>query len=278
MNKFDINVKKSAKISEILLNFGFSYNNIYKILRNKDVRVDGQRTGVDSLVLPGQNLTVFSVYEPNKKFNIVFEDENVVVVNKLSGLEVEGEEGLEGKIAGAIAVHRIDRNTEGLLIMAKNPEAERELLSAIKRQKFEKKYLAEVVGKTNFNGERYSAYLLKDSKSSLVKIYDRFVQGSVKIETIFKTLKNGNETSVIEATLITGKTHQIRAHLAFLGHPIVGDGKYGKNADNKKFKEKNQKLNCYFLKLDGLEGNLAYLNKKSFKKIPEWAEGIKNIW
>lgn len=274
MEKIEIKVKHDEKISNILLEYGFSYNNINKLLRNKDVRVDNQKTNTDDFVFSGQVLIIFSPSLPKQKFDIVYEDDNVYVINKLSGIEVEGESGLEGKIPGAIAVHRLDRNTEGLLVMAKNKVAEKILLEAIKAQAFEKRYLAEVVGQAEFSGKKYSAYLLKDSKNSVVKIYDNFVQGSVKIETIFKTIKKGSQSSIVEARLITGKTHQIRAHLAYLGHAIIGDGKYGKNEDNKKFKERTQKLHCYYLKLGGLYGELEYLNNKTFKKLPTWAEGI----
>lgn len=277
MEKIEIKVKNTDKLSNVLLNYGFSYNNINKIIRNKDVRVDGTRTNVDGIVFSGQVLTVFVTNLPQDKFKKVYEDDNILVIDKMSGIEVEGEDGLEGKIPGAIAVHRLDRNTEGVLVMAKNKQAEKELSEAIKKQLFEKKYLAEVVGKTDFKGEKYSAYLVKDSKTSSVKIYNNFVQGAVKIETIFKTLKNGTATSIVEATLITGKTHQIRAHLAFLGNAIVGDGKYGKNEDNKKFKEKKQKLHCYSLKLNGLTGTLSYLNGKVFESYPTWFLGKKSL-
>lgn len=274
MEKIEIKVKRDDKISNHMLDFGFSYSSINKILRNKDVRVDGVKKSDDEIVYSGQTLTIFTPVLPKQKFEIVYEDENIYVINKLSGIEVEGSEGLEGKIPGAIAVHRLDRNTEGLLVMAKNKKSEEILSKAIKKQCFEKKYLCEVVGTPYFKGEKFTAYLLKDSKNSNVKIFKTFVQNSVKIETIFKTLKAGRESSIVEASLITGKTHQIRAHLAFLGFPIVGDGKYGRNEDNKKFKEKTQKLHCYYLKLNGLEDELNYLNQKTFKFLPEWAKNI----
>ena len=272
MEKIEILVKKDDLVSNVLIAQGFSYNSICKLLRNKDIRIDSNKISQDMQCFCGQTLTIFTPTLPQKKFEIVFEDENIFVVNKRSGIEVEGEDGLEGQIKGARAVHRLDRNTEGLLVMAKTEKAEEEMSKAIKSHKFVKKYLAEVVGNTNFNGEKFTAFLVKDSKTSSVKIFNTYVKNSVKIETIFKTVKKGAKTSIVEAELITGKTHQIRAHLAFLGHAIVGDGKYGKNEDNKQFKEKNQKLFCYYLKLNGLGGELGYLNNKAFKKIPEWAE------
>lgn len=274
MEKVEIISKEIEKVSIVLTNFGFSYNEVNKMLRNKDIRVDDQKISADQTVYEGQKVTAFCKELPRQRFKIVFEDENVLVVDKLSGIEVEGEAGLEEKIPGAIAVHRLDRNTEGLLVMAKNKNSEELLLKAIKNQKFEKTYLAEVVGKADFREKKYTAFLVKDSKNAQVKIFDKFVQGAVKIETVFKTVKVGTETSVVQARLITGKTHQIRAHLAFLGHAIVGDGKYGKNSDNKKFKEKSQKLHCYSLKLNGLTGDLDYLNGKVFISKPEWTKGL----
>ncbi len=275
MIKIEFKCKKNDKLSNVLLNYGFSYNAVCKLLRSKDIRINGVKTSNDDFVFNGNDITVFASAHPLNKFEIVFEDENVYVINKFSGIEVEGEDGLEGRLEGSRAVHRLDRNTQGLLIMARNKNSERILLKAIKERCFEKKYLAEVVGKCDFSGERLVAFGLKDNKTSYLKVTKNFVQNSQRIETIFKTLKSTNQTSVVEATLITGKTHQIRAHLAYLGNPIVGDGKYGKNEDNKKFKEKSQKLHCYYLKLNGLCGELEYLNGRVFNNLPDWAKGLK---
>ena len=123
------------------------------------------------------------------------------------------------------------------------------------------------MGASNFNGEK-SAYLVKDSDKSLVKIFDKSVKNSVLIKTILKTLKSNPSSSIVECTLVTGKTHQIRAQLAHLGHPIIGDGKYGRNEDNKKFKKSRQQLHSYYLKLNGLEGKLSYLNGQEFINYP----------
>lgn len=268
-------VDKADKLANILCKKGFSYNYVCKLLRNKDVKIDDIRVKDNVLVENGNKITVF--YEKNAftlPYEIVFEDENILVLDKKAGIEVEGENGLEGIIKGAKAVHRLDRNTEGLMVMAKSKQAYTELLDAFKKHHIVKKYLAEVVGSTDFKGEIYTAFLAKDKEKSEVKIFDSAGKGREKIQTGFKTIKNSATSSIVECVLLTGKTHQIRAHLAHLGHAIIGDGKYGKNENNKKFKKKTQTLYCFYLKLDGFNEDLQYLNNKEFIKMPEWAKHI----
>lgn len=263
MKKIQIKCKNNSKISEILLNYGFSFGEVQNLFKKKDVRVDDVKQNCDSLVFPNQTITVFCQQEPNKRFEIVFEDENIVVVNKQQEIEVQGSGSIEEQL-GFKAVHRIDRNTKGLVLFAKNKESENILLKAIKERKITKKYIAEVVGEADFNGETLTAYLLKDSDEARVKIFKNEVKGSVQIKTKIKTLKKSKTSSELEVELLTGKTHQIRAHLAYLGFPIIGDGKYGKNEDNKKFKERYQRLIAFSLELGGLQRSLSYLNGKKF--------------
>ncbi len=266
MQKIEFEVKKKDKLLNVLCAQGFSYSHACKLLRNKDVKVDEVRVKENIDVFEGSVVTAFYPDGTIKEnFEIVYQDENIICVNKGKGIEVEGKDGLEGKIKGAIAVHRLDRNTEGLLVMAKNKFAEEELLKAFKNHSITKKYLAEVVGNTNFKGEIYKAYIEKDSKTSFVKVFPNSKKNRQEIITAFKTVKSGGATSMVECTLLTGRTHQIRAHLAFLGHHIVGDGKYGTNENNRKFKAKTQSLVCHYLKLDGLGVHLEYLNGKEFK-------------
>lgn len=270
MEKKTFVARKKDKLANLISGEGFSYNNACKMIRNKDVKVDGLRVRDNIEVQAGTEITVF--YSENsleKKYEVVFEDENIFVINKKAGIEIEGANGLEGE-TGAIAVHRLDRNTSGLLIMAKNALAKETLISAFKKRAIEKKYIAEVVGPTNFDGKVKKAYLVKDNITAFSKITDRKVKNAQEIASAFKTLKSNGSSSIVECTLITGRTHQLRAHLAYLGHAIIGDGKYGKNENNKKFKEKWQKLHCYYLKLNGLCSPLEYLNRKSFEKFPNW--------
>ncbi len=269
MEKLDFVCEKKDKIINILMNKGFSYNNACKILRNKDVRIDGQKINDNLIIEKGNQISVFFNEKKlkEKTFDIIYQDDNIIVLNKPCGIEVEGENSV-ASLLHCFAVHRLDRNTSGLLVLAKNEDAKIELEKAFKERLLTKKYLAEVVGLANFDGEIKSAYLKKDETKSIVKIFNKKVENSVKIQTIFKTIKSSKFSSIVECTLITGKTHQIRAHLAFLGFPIIGDGKYGKNIDNKKFKAKYQRLHSYYLKFSGLKGVLSYLNNKEFINYP----------
>lgn len=272
MEKFEIKIKKNQKIRDFLLNYGFSKPITNQIIKNKDVKFDGKRLNEDDMVFAGQTVVVFAPEKPSARFNIIFEDENVIVLDKGCDIEVQGKGSLESAIPGSIAVHRLDRNTTGVMIMAKNEEAAEALKQAFKDKTVQKTYVCEVFGKPNFKGEVQKAYLVKDANRSEVKIYPNFVQKSVLIETKFKTVKVGEQTSLVTAELLTGRTHQIRAQLAYLGFPIIGDGKYGKNEINRKFKEKYQKLHCFSLKIKKINKKFEYLQNKEFISKPEWAK------
>ena len=262
MEKISFKNEVNGFIIDLLQDKGLPYNVCQKALRKQDIKVDGKRIKKNIKIDKGTLVEVYYQKTP-PKFDIVYQDDDIFVVNKHSGIEVEGKDGVAQSL-NAIAVHRLDRNTTGLLLLARNEASANALLQAFKDRTITKKYLALVVGKSNLNG-KYSAFLIKYSEKSLVKIYDKNVKGSVKITTIIKTIRSDDEKSLVECTLVTGKTHQLRAHLAFLGHPIIGDGKYGKNSDNKHFKTAKQQLHCYYLKLDKLSPPLDYLNGKEFK-------------
>ena len=270
MNKKEILVDKSKKVVEFLQDYGFSFADVSKMMRNKDVKVNGKAEKQNVVLEQGDLLTFF--YDDGmleKKYDVVFESENVLIVYKKPGIETAGEKSLESAIKNVFAVHRLDRNTEGLVIFAKNLETKAKLENAFKNHLVSKTYITEVVGKFDVKNKIFEDYLVKDEETSFVKIYSKKVKNAVKIQTKVNTLKSGNESSMLEVELLTGKTHQIRAHLAYLGHAIIGDGKYGKNEDNKKFKASRQKLACF--KLDFANVGIKEIDGKVFEKLPTWA-------
>lgn len=269
MNKKEIIVEKSKKLVSVLQDFGFSFADVNKMLRNKDVKVNGKAERENKLLQSGDSLTFFYSDDMlEKKFDIVYENEDAVIVYKRAGVETAGENGLEGVIENAIAVHRLDRNTEGLVIFAKNTSSEEKLSKAFCGNLVHKFYVAEVVGDFDVKNQIFTAFLSKDAEKSIVKIFDKRVDGSVKVQTKVNCLKRGTQSSMVEVELLTGKTHQIRAHLSHLGHPIVGDGKYGKNADNKKFGVSRQKLACFKMVFDNV--GIRGIDGKTFVKKPKW--------
>ena len=268
MIKKEIIVTKNKNLVELLQDYGFSYSFATKILRNKDVRVNGKATKDNLDVFTGDNVIFFYSEDMlEKRYDVIFENEDVYVIYKYAGIESAGEMGLEKILKNAIAVHRLDRNTEGVMVYAKSEDIAKKLEYAFKNHSVKKFYVAEVVGQFDVD-QIFEAYLLKDAEKSKVEIFDKKKNGAVKIQTKIQTIKSGRESSLLKIELLTGKTHQIRAHLAFLGHPIIGDGKYGKNVDNKKFGQKWQKLACFLLKFD--EVGVESLNYKQFKKLPAW--------
>lgn len=240
-------VEKEIKLSKFLLEKydGYiSYSTVNRLIRNKDVKVDGARVNSDVKLL--KNSTVVVYYDGASRFNdyeVLLDECGVLVVYKNAGITVEKfEEIIRQKYSTARLCHRLDRNTSGLLVLALTSEAENELLKAFKERTIKKEYLCEVYGKMKSKSDTLTAYLKKDEKLSKVFITQNKVDGSTKIITEYKVLKEKENSSILSVNLITGKTHQIRAHLAFNGNPIIGDGKYGTNEINSKFKAKTQRL------------------------------------
>ncbi len=290
----ELNVSKKydgKKLNTFLLeNFnGLSLNLVYKTLRKKDIRVNEQKVSENVLLHAGDHVKIYLTDEqlyksPNCSISIVYEDENIVVVNKPVGIEVTGEHSLTSSLISyyndlnlkglnlkkenlrIAPCHRLDRNTTGLVLFAKNEEALSILLDKFKNHEIEKHYRAVILGVPTPKNATLTAYLFKDRKKSLVYISDFPKKGYEKIITSYEVLSTNSKqnTSMLDVTLHTGKTHQIRAHLAHIGHPIVGDGKYGNNEINKKLGFKVQQLCSYSLqfhfKTDS--GILNYLKNK----------------
>ena len=283
MKKILVNPKYNGKkLNTFLLdNFnGLTLNTIYKALRKKDIRINNVKVSSNCILHDGDEILIYIndnlLYKPFS-LNIVYEDDNILVVNKPAGIEVVSDDEniitLSKKVLEYFSAkdfpapcHRLDRNTYGLIIFAKNKEVLDVLLDKFKNNEVEKHYKCTVYGIPKIKEQTLSSYLFKDKKKSIVYISDEYKKGYKKIITSYKVLSecSKNNTSVLDVTIYSGKTHQIRAHLAHIGLPIIGDGKYGINEINKKFNKKTQELCSYKIKFNFAtnSGILSYLNGK----------------
>ena len=275
MQKIEFEVKTDKNLVKAIIDElpFLSRFNVAKILANKDVKVNNVRVKEDIELHTGDKLVVFYTEKEQKDwYALVYADDNIVVVNKRAGIEVVSETErdlvavLKQSYDTVLPVHRIDRNTEGLVIFARNKQTERALLSAFKTRKgIVKKYALLVHGRVDITKIKRTVYLKKVDALSKVWISELKTTGYEPIVTEFDIVEYRGENTLMTANLITGKTHQIRAHIAYYGYPIVGDNKYGK--DN----EKQLHLTANYMAFKFDKGSsLAYLNSKTFEIIPSW--------
>ncbi len=281
-------------------------NLIQKYIRLKRIKVNSRRAQADTRLSLGD---VVSMYLNDEFFelkrarasriekdlsmpDILYEDKNIILANKPAGISVHDDDaGGETLIAQIISYlakkgewdperenafvpslcNRIDRNTSGIVIAAKNAEALRIMNDKIKKRELIKLYLCVVLGAPKPKSGTLKSYIFKDAKENRVYVKNAPCPGAKSAATKYRTVETRGDISLVECELITGRTHQIRAQMAAAGHPLLGDGKYGKNSENKKYGQKYQALCSYKLTFDFKtpSGALSYLNKKTFeiKKI-----------
>ena len=284
---------------------------VYKLFRKKDIKVNGHhldkkyRLVTDDVVAIYITDQQFEEFEKDKALNpnlkikdwIIYEDNNVLFINKPRGLLVQksnpNDESLDQLVVEYLMAtnqydpnkekgfvpgpaHRLDRNTSGLVAFGKNHDSLNLLFELFKNHDLiNKHYLALVVGQVEKDKDTIDAPLLKDEEKNLVRVS----KNGKTAKTVYKLLKRYKDYSLLDVTLLTGRTHQIRVHMAYINHPIVGDSKYGNFEVNKLFKQQfgfsSQFLHAYKMGFGDLPEPLSNLSRKEF--VAEPREDIANI-
>ena len=284
---------------------------LYKSIRLKKIKVNRKRAEISTVLQVGDRVQCFlaeeffakldrgegevavSLDKIKPKLDVIYEDENLLLLNKRPGVSVhEDEQSNVNNLINHVKAYlyqkgeydpaseqsftpslcnRIDRNTGGIVIAAKNAEALRKMNELIKDRRIDKFYLAAIHGIPERSSAVLKGYLIKDERTNQVKVFDKNPpKGAKEIVTGYKVIATAGKDALVEVELFTGRTHQIRAHMAHIGHPLVGDGKYGVNKSDREKGYKYQALYSYKLRfnLGGEGGVLSYLEGKEFS-IPK---------
>lgn len=276
MEKLEFFVKENNKLFDVTISERptLNFSMLKTILRKKDIKVNDAKVTQNIEVKKGDKITIYLPQKKQKQVDIIFEDENIIIANKPQGLEVTKKDKtfldsdcLE-EILNATACHRLDKNTEGLIVFAKNTDAEKILFDAFKNHKIQKSYYAIVYGNVNKNGEILENYLKKEENyAKICKKTDKNAKFS-KLE--YQVINQNNNLFLLDIKLFTGRFHQIRAQLANKGIFVLGDNKYGKKEINKKYQLSKQQLCAYKLTFSKLQNLLQYLSNKSFEIKPSF--------
>lgn len=309
----DANQRIDKYLKKLLVNAPANF--IYKMFRKKDIKVNGKRVDEKYILKLNDIVEMFlyedkfkeftaekSIYEVAKTFKVLYEDKHVLIVFKPAGLLVhedvnESVNTLTNQVLSYLAekneldlsrentfmpgpVHRLDRNTSGIVIFGKTLAALQALNEMIKqRHCIEKSYLTICKGRLS-NKRNLKGYIVKLEDQAQVKLVKKDYPGALTMETIVEPIKYNDKFSLVEVTLVTGRMHQIRIHLSSIGHPVIGDRKYGDFELNKQVRKQfglnNQLLHAYKIKFIKSFGILDYLQGKEITcKVPELFEKIE---
>lgn len=257
---------------------------IREAFEKRDVKLNGVRVGKDAVVVPGAEVKVYARETAARKLvRILYQDADVLVVIKPTGISCE-KDAKGGKTITELVkdellrsdpnakepllCHRLDNQTDGLLLLAKNQDAYRELTLAFKQRQIHKEYTCIVKGTPAEEHCIWRAYLQKDARNARVSIIHKPRGEAVSVITEYTVLTRG-ASSRLKVKLHTGRTHQIRAHMAAMGYPLLGDDQYGDRVFNKQMKARRLMLTATALSFD-LEGRLSYLNEMKFTYQPRF--------
>lgn len=260
-----------------------------KALRENKIKLNGKKQPLSTRVQNGDIIRLFLRDDqlenrPLPLAVFVYEDDDMIVANKPAGIEVDGPSAdtllkrvqaklaSEGKAPHAVLCHRLDTGTSGLILLAKNSRAEQFLTSAIKTRSIEKRYLCVTFGRPQPPAALMHDYLLKDADRGIVKVVNSPAGGAKEVITGYETLAVSGRLALLEVELVTGRTHQIRAHLAHIGCPILGDSKYGNNAANRELHFKYQALCAWELRFPAQidDEQFAHLAGRVFHAEKPW--------
>lgn len=281
---------------------------MYKYIRKKRIKINGKRAEISTVLNVGDKVdmyisdeffvqpeTKYDFTDAPDKLDIIYEDENILLLDKKAGIlcHPDGKEYVDTLVARVkkylykkgeynpdessftpALVNRIDRNTGGIVIAAKNADSLRVLNEQMKRRNLKKIYLCVLCGIPEKQEGLLNGFLVKDENKNTVRVLKESTDGAKEIKTKYKIISADKEAnlSLAEVELLTGRTHQIRAHFASIGCPLLGDGKYGRKKENEKFGFNKQLLYSYKLvfNLDEDSDLLAYLTGQSFEVQDVW--------
>lgn len=249
-----------------------------EVFAHRDVKLDGRRVPAQTRVQAGSRIQVYYPEPAHPTLEIVYSDPDVLLINKPAGISVEPDRaGIPSltELAAAhvrlsnptapepIPCHRLDNQTSGLILFARHEQAAGILLKAFAARTLDKRYTCLVRGQPKPASAVCQAWLIKDPEAGKVRVVDRELPGSRPIVTGYETLEAG-PVSRLEVHLITGRTHQIRAHLAALGHPLLGDDVYGDRAFNRSMHVQGRLKLCATSLTLQTDGALPQLDGRTF--------------